>query len=122
MIGLIALLFAELADWANARFRALYASWWWASLVIRPLGFAVIVWLANRLAPFAKGLGIPQVMAAIKNPETALSMLVSLRAAIAKFILTIGALLIGASVGREGSLSRPRLRPWAAFTRCSGFR
>lgn len=122
MIGLIALLFAELADWANARFRALYASWWWASLVIRPLGFAVIVWLANRLAPFAKGLGIRQVMAAIKNPETALSMLVSLGAAIAKFILTIGALLIGASVGREGSLSRPRLRRWAAFTRCSGFR
>jgi len=102
LIGLIALLFAELADWANARFRELYANWWWAPLLITPLGFAVIVWLTNRFAPVAKGSGIPQVMAATKNPEAALSTLVSMRAAIAKFILTIGALLIGASVGREG--------------------
>lgn len=71
-------------------------------MLITPLGFAVIVWLTNRFAPVAKGSGIPQVMAATKNPEAALSTLVSMRAAIAKFILTIGALLIGASVGREG--------------------
>ncbi|WP_395336636.1 chloride channel protein [Novosphingobium sp. BL-8H] len=102
LIGLIALLFAELADWGNAKFRALYAHWWWAPLLITPLGFAAIVWLTNRFAPVAKGSGIPQVMAATKNPEAALSTLVSLRAAIAKFVLTIGALLIGASVGREG--------------------
>lgn len=99
---LIALLFAELADWANARFRERYANWWWAPLLITLLGFAVIVWLANRIAPVAKGSGIPQVMAATKNPEAALSTLVSMHAAIAKFLFTIGALLIGASVGREG--------------------
>ncbi len=102
LVGLVALVFADMADRANALFHALYARFWWAPLIATPLGFAAIVWLTNRFAPLARGSGIPQVMAATKNPEAALSTFVSARAAVAKFFLTAMALLVGASVGREG--------------------
>ncbi|MEE4450029.1 chloride channel protein [Novosphingobium resinovorum] len=102
LVGIVALLFADLADRANALFHRFDAWCWWAPLVATPAGFAAIVWLTNRFAPLARGSGIPQVMAATKAPEAALSTLVSARAAVAKFLLTAGALLVGASVGREG--------------------
>nr|WP_292965861.1 chloride channel protein [Novosphingobium sp. UBA1939] len=102
LIGLIALLFAALADRANEGFQGIVARWWWMPLVLTPAGFVAFAWLTLRLAPAAKGSGIPQVMAATKDPEAALGGLVSGRTAIVKFFLTIGALLFGASVGREG--------------------
>ncbi|WP_429274844.1 chloride channel protein [Novosphingobium gossypii] len=102
MVGIVALIFADVADRANALFHGFVARWWWAPLIATPAGFALIAWLTIRFAPLARGSGIPQVMAATKAPEAALSTLVSVRAAVAKFVLTAGALLIGASVGREG--------------------
>ncbi|MGH6744407.1 chloride channel protein [Novosphingobium sp.] len=102
LVGLVALVFADMADKANALFHMFAARWWWGPLLATPAGFAAIAWITLRFAPLAKGSGIPQVMAATKNPEAALSTLVSARAAIAKFFLTVGALLVGASVGREG--------------------
>ncbi|RQW43683.1 chloride channel protein [Novosphingobium sp. LASN5T] len=102
LIGLVALLFATLADRANEGFQDIVAHWWWMPLVLTPAGFVAFAWLTLRLAPAAKGSGIPQVMAATKDPGAALGGLVSGRTAIVKFFLTIGALLFGASVGREG--------------------
>lgn len=102
LAGLVALVFADVADRANTAFHASFARWRWAPLVATPVGFALIAWLTSRFAPLARGSGIPKVMAATKNPEAALSTLVSARAAVAKFFLTAVALLVGASVGREG--------------------
>lgn len=102
LIGLVALLFAALADRANELFLAIVKRGWWMPLVLTPAGFALFVWLTNRLAPEARGSGIPQVMAATRDPENGLRRLVSARAAMAKFFLTVGTLGFGASVGREG--------------------
>lgn len=102
LVGLAALVFAEMADKASAMFHLVARRWWWAPLIATPAGFAAIAWITLRFAPLAKGSGIPQVMAATRNPEGSLATLVSARAAIAKFVLTIGGLLVGASVGREG--------------------
>ena len=102
MIGLVALLFANLADWAGERFALLAARWWWAPLIVTPLGYAAIAGITNRLAPAARGSGIPQVMAATRDPDHAMSALVSARIVIVKLALTIGTLLVGASTGREG--------------------
>lgn len=102
LIGLIALLFARLSDWAGVAFLSLVRRWWWAPLLLTPTGFAGIVWLTHRLAPAASGSGIPQVIAASRNPEAGMNALVSARTVTVKFLLTIGALLFGASVGREG--------------------
>lgn len=101
-IGLLALLFARLSDLAGEIFLNIVRRWWWAPLIASPLGFAGIVWLTRRLAPAAAGSGIPQVMAASREPDHGLDSLVSARTVAVKFLLTIMALLFGASVGREG--------------------
>ncbi|HUD94447.1 chloride channel protein [Sphingobium sp.] len=101
-IGLIALLFAALADRANELFHEMIEWRWWLPLILTPAGFAAFVWLTLRFAPEARGSGIPQVMAATRDPGKGLDRLASTRTAITKFFLTIGTLLFGASVGREG--------------------
>ncbi|QUT08027.1 chloride channel protein [Sphingobium phenoxybenzoativorans] len=102
LTGLVALLFAHLSDLAGETFLHIVARWWWAPLVASPLGFAGIVWLTRQLAPAAAGSGIPQVMAASRDPDHGLDRLISARTVIVKFVLTIAAVLFGASVGREG--------------------
>jgi len=102
LLGLVALVFAHLADWANHLFLALYRRAKWAPLLLTPAGFAALVWFTRRFAPDARGSGIPQIMAARADPEGAMQSLASARTAIVKFGLTIGGLLVGASVGREG--------------------
>ncbi len=102
LIGLVALAFAAAADRAGEAFAALATRWWWAPLIVTPAGFAAIAWLTARLAPAARGSGIPQVMAATHDPDRAMTGLVSLRTVSVKLVLTIGTLLVGASTGREG--------------------
>ena len=102
LVGIVALLFADLADEANALFARMTQKWWWAPLIVTPAGFVGIVWLTQRFAPAAAGSGIPQVMAATRDPDAGMNRLVSARTAIAKFFLTVATLLFGASVGREG--------------------
>ncbi|MBA3898460.1 MAG: chloride channel protein [Sphingomonadaceae bacterium] len=101
-IGLAALAFAKAADAANATFTARVASIWWLPLVVTPLAFGIIAWVTLRFVPEAAGSGIPQVIAATADPGRARTVLLSMRAALAKLVLTLAALLAGASVGREG--------------------
>jgi len=101
-LGLVALLFARLADEANALFLGFVHIWWWAPLVVTPLAFGMLVWLTRRFAPAARGSGIPQIMAARLDPSGAMRSLASARTAAVKFLMTLAALLVGASVGREG--------------------
>ncbi len=102
LLGLVALLFAYGADWANGVFLTFYHRWRWAPLIVTPAGFATLVWLTRRIAPDARGSGIPQIMAARHDPEHAMQSLASALTAVVKFAITISALLLGASVGREG--------------------
>lgn len=102
VIGLVALLFARLADDAGRLFLIVVTRWWWAPLIVTPIGFVVVAWITRRLAPAAAGSGIPQVMAAARDPARAMERLVSARTAALKFVLTLATLLFGASVGREG--------------------
>nr|WP_167073353.1 chloride channel protein [Sphingomonas vulcanisoli] len=101
-LGLVALLFAKAADWASLTFLHLTQVRWWAPLIVTPIGFTALAWLTRRFAPDARGSGIPQVIVARQDPEAALASLVSVRTAVAKFGLTVGSLLVGASTGREG--------------------
>jgi len=102
-LGLTALCFAWFADQASKLFHVLYQQVPYAPLVITPLGLAGIVALTTRLAPAARGSGIPQVIAGAEDPRRAVGAgLISLRTAFLKCLGTVGALLVGASVGREG--------------------
>jgi H+/Cl- antiporter ClcA len=102
LLGLVALIFAKAADTASHLFLKMVAREKYAPLLVTPLGFVLLVWLTRRIAPDARGSGIPQIMAARFDPEGAMSSLASAKTAIVKFVITIGALLVGASVGREG--------------------
>lgn len=101
-LGLIALLFADIANRANDVFLRLYHLAWWSPLIVTPAGFVALAWFTRRTAPDARGSGIPQIIAARHDPEGAMKALASAKTAIVKFAVTIGGLLVGGSVGREG--------------------
>jgi len=81
----------------------------WNSLlifIITPASFVLSWWLVNRFAPFAKGSGIPQVMAAVElaNPKNRffikhfLSFKIIIIKIVSSFLLIAG----GGIIGREG--------------------
>jgi H+/Cl- antiporter ClcA len=103
LLGLVALAFARLADYAQDAFGAILRFAPLAPLALTPLGYAFVVWTTRRLAPEARGSGIPQVIVGARHPEAPSNAnLTSLKTALIKFLLTILMLLIGGSVGREG--------------------
>lgn len=95
--------FAKLADWGlemNAEWTAKYPLAVW---LILPLGLAVLTWFTARYTPHVGGSGIPQVIASISLPHGKMkTTLVSFWQTLWKIPLTFLAMLIGASVGREG--------------------
>ncbi|OWK28807.1 chloride channel protein [Sphingomonas dokdonensis] len=102
VIGIVAVLFAKASDEMGELFAHFAARWRWVPLVTTPLGFMALVWVTRRWVPLARGSGIPQVMAARDDPAGAVKGLISVRTVVAKVLLTMGAVLCGASVGREG--------------------
>jgi len=103
LLGLVALAFAHAGDRVQHLIFAATDRQWWLPLLITPAGFALIVWVANRYFPAARGSGIPQIIAASRRPEQqADGPLASLRTAFAKLGLTLATLAVGGSVGREG--------------------
>jgi H+/Cl- antiporter ClcA len=101
--ALVAIAFTVTADYAHDANRWILRMWPWAPLVLCPGGFGLIVYLANRYFPNSQGSGIPQAIAArhLVDPA-ARKKLVGLRVAVGKIFLTLGGLLCGASIGREG--------------------
>ena len=103
LLGLAALAFAKGGDTAQTLFARLSAALPYAPLLLTPALFAAVVYVTGRWFPAARGSGIPQVIAAARDPQhEATGPLVSLRTALAKVGLTLAMLLGGGSVGREG--------------------
>ena len=103
LVGLAALAFAWLADRAYGGFEWLLARYPFAPWLLTPAGFALLAWLTQGYLKEAKGSGIPQVIACLERPsQTLRQRLLSLPIALAKMLMTVLALLCGASVGREG--------------------
>jgi len=103
LAGLIAIAFAIGAELAIAAHAALIHERPWLSLLIAPAGFAALAWVSRRFFHGTEGSGIPQAIAASMSDDGQVRrQLLSLRIAVAKVFLTLGGLLSGASVGREG--------------------
>lgn len=101
--ALVAIAFTVMADYAHLANHRIRDAWPFASFLLCPLGFGVIVYLANRYFPNSQGSGIPQAIAArhLDDPD-ARKKLIGLRVAIGKIFLTLAGLVCGASIGREG--------------------
>ena len=101
-IGVVAVLFAKASDAAGEIFERTVHANPLLPLITTPIGFALLVWLTRRYVPLARGSGIPQVMAARTREDLGTDGLIAPKTVAAKAVLTIGAVLCGASVGREG--------------------
>lgn len=103
LVGLAALAFAALADAIQKGFSSFIVAWPFAPLLLTPAVYGLIAFITRRYAPEARGSGIPQVIAATHNAASAANArLTSLKSAAFKFVLTVLALGVGGSVGREG--------------------
>lgn len=102
-VGFAAVLFSISSEYANRLFQWLLGYSPNLPLFITPLGLALVVYITRRFFPGSQGSGIPQSIAAIAmtNDDDRKKVL-SLRIAFGKIALTLSALLVGASVGREG--------------------
>lgn len=105
VVGLLAVLFAELAEAAVRGFRSISERAWWWPLFICPVGGATVVWATRRYFPGAEGSGIPQALVEIqmdKKEPAGWRPLLSLRIVAGKIGLGAAALFAGFSTGREG--------------------
>ncbi|MCB1554773.1 MAG: chloride channel protein [Xanthomonadales bacterium] len=103
VVGLAAVGFAQASDLAFEGFEWVRLRWPWAPLIITPAMFALLAWLTSGFMQPTRGSGIPQVIAALSVEQAAFRhRLLSLPIALGKMLLTLLALLGGASVGREG--------------------
>ena len=119
-IGLVSVAFAFLADEAQHAFASLRSTSGFglaAMLMLPPAGFGLSAYLALTFFPNAQGSGIPQAIAARHLSEDAdRGLLLSLRIAAGKILLTLLGLLSGASIGREG----PTVQVGAAIMLAAG--
>ncbi|MBD8526176.1 chloride channel protein [Pseudomarimonas arenosa] len=103
VVGLAAVAFAELSELAFQGFEWLRRRVSWAPLIVTPVMFALLAWLTVGAMRPTRGSGIPQVIAALPQENSEFRhRLLSLPIALGKMLLTLMALLGGASVGREG--------------------
>jgi H+/Cl- antiporter ClcA len=110
--GIAAVGYAAMVRFAESFSRHIFSDHPYMLLLFSPLCFIVSWWLVYRIAPEAKGSGIPQVMAAIssfdvvtpanpvENPR--LEKLLGLKTAVVKVLSSLFCILGGGAVGREG--------------------
>lgn len=106
LTGLIAVLYTKLFLLAEEVTKYVYHQSVWLLFILMPACFVLAWWLANRFAPYSKGSGIPQVMAAISisSPVTdkKVNKLLSLRIAFIKVVSSLVMAIGGGAIGREG--------------------
>ncbi len=103
LVGLVAAVFAILADQGDQIFRKIISYNEYLALLVTPAGFVLTVYLTRKFFSGAEGSGIPQTLIALENPGSRLcNRLLSMRMVVGKVMMAVLALCSGASLGREG--------------------
>ncbi len=104
--GLFAVLYAKLFEWGEKLNHDILDGHKWLIFIIAPVGFVVSWWLVKEFAPYSKGSGIPQVMAAVElaNPKEnkKIRNLLSLKIIVFKILSSVILVIGGGAIGREG--------------------
>ncbi|MDE3234771.1 MAG: chloride channel protein [Bacteroidota bacterium] len=104
--GLLAVLYARLFAYSEKMAAEIYHGRLWLLFICSPIFFLIAWWVVKKWAPYSRGSGIPQVIAAIDiatpKHQAKISKLLSLRIIIVKAISSCMMILGGAVVGREG--------------------
>lgn len=106
VVGLVAVGYAKLFSLAEQLSLAIHGVAAWSIFIIMPACMILAWWLVRRLAPGARGSGIPQVLAALEldkaTENTKVPGLLSLRIVLVKVASSILMVFGGAAIGREG--------------------
>ena len=104
--GIFAVLYAQLFQWGENLMHTMMNWHSWLIFIVAPIAFVLSWWIVKRFAPYAKGSGIPQVMAAVElaNPKehSKISLLLSIKIILIKVVSSIILVIGGGAVGREG--------------------
>ncbi|MEG2079426.1 H+/Cl-antiporter ClcA [Chryseobacterium piscicola] len=104
--GFFAVMYAKIFAWGENLLHFILNWHDWMIFLIAPVGFVLSWWLVKEFAPYAKGSGIPQVMAAVElaNPKEhkKIRSLLSLKIIVFKIISSVVLVIGGGAVGREG--------------------
>ncbi|HLZ89576.1 MAG TPA: chloride channel protein [Puia sp.] len=106
LTGLMAVLYTRLFALAERGTGYLLHRGLWVFFLVTPVCFLVAWWLVRRFAPYARGSGIPQVMASIElaTPKynEKVNRLLSLRILFVKIVSSLIMAFGGGVIGREG--------------------
>ncbi|HWD89215.1 MAG TPA: chloride channel protein [Mucilaginibacter sp.] len=106
LTGLIAVLYTRLFAKAEDVTAAIFHWHAWILFIVSPVCFILAWWLVKQFSPYARGSGIPQVMAAIEitspKNEKAVDKLLSIRIIIFKVLSSLVMAIGGGAIGREG--------------------
>ncbi|GAC1304942.1 MAG: hypothetical protein NVSMB24_13150 [Mucilaginibacter sp.] len=104
--GLIAVLYTKLFVAAEDITAFVYNQHAWLLFILTPVCFVLAWWLVQRFSPYARGSGIPQVMAAIEisSPKTnhMVDKLLGFRIIFIKVLSSLVMAIGGGAIGREG--------------------
>ncbi len=106
LTGLAAVIYSRLFLFAEQTTSRLFLVNPWLMFVVTPVLFVLGWWLVHRFDHYAKGSGIPQVMAAIDmaNPRDKhnIRKLLNVRIILVKMLSSFSMILGGGLIGREG--------------------
>jgi H+/Cl- antiporter ClcA len=106
LTGLIAVLYTKLFAGAESVTAYIIHNHKWWLLLISPSLFFIAYFIVQKFAPYARGSGIPQVMAGIElatpKDNHIVHKLLSIKVIIVKIISSLLAAMGGAAIGREG--------------------
>ena len=103
LVALAAILFAKASTWSYDLFLLMLGYGAWIPLLITPVVFGLLAWVTEGKLRATRGSGIPQVIGTLHiEDEGFRQRMLSLPIAAGKMLLTLIALAVGASIGREG--------------------
>ena len=104
--GLMAVFYARIFAMAEKCTSFIYDHYRWGLFIITPVCFIISWWVVKKFAPYSRGSGIPQVMAAVEimSPGNVkkVNKLLSLRIIFVKIVSSIVLVFGGGAIGREG--------------------
>ncbi|MGN6211679.1 chloride channel protein [Parafilimonas sp.] len=104
--GLIAVLYTKMFAFAESIRGWLFDTHAWLFFIITPVCFIISWWVVAKFSPYAKGSGIPQVMAAIElstpRYNSKIKKMLSIPVIFVKIISSLIMTLGGGIIGREG--------------------
>lgn len=103
LVALAAILFTKASTWSYHLFLIILGHGFWIPLIITPIVFGLLAWSTEGRLRATRGSGIPQVIGTLHiEDESFRQRMLSLPIAVSKMAFTLIALMVGASIGREG--------------------